>query len=45
MTATLTLMKNVLTPLAKTVLVSLELTAAESAIPTATQKKIFSSGT
>ena len=38
-------MKNVLTPLAKSVLIPLELTSAESAIDTAIQKKLFGSGT
>ena len=37
----LPLMKNVLTPLAKSVLVSLGLTAAASAIDAATQKKFY----
>ena len=36
---------NVLKPLAKSVLVPLELTAAASATDTAIQKKIFGSGT
>ena len=45
MTAVLPLMKNVLTPLAKSVLVSLGLTAAASTTDAAIQKKIFVSGT
>ena len=43
--AGLPLMKNVLTLLAKGVLVPLESTAAESATDAAIQKKIFGSGT
>ena len=38
-------MKNVLTPLAKSVLISLGLTTAASATDAAIQKKIFRSGT
>ena len=41
----LPLKANVLKPLAKSVLVPLELTAAASATDTAIQKKIFGSGT
>ena len=44
MTAGLPLMKNVLTPLGKSVLVSLELTTIASATDAAIQKKIFGSG-
>ena len=43
--AGLPLMKNVLTLLAKGVLMPLESTAAESATDAAIQKKIFGSGT
>ena len=45
MTAGLPLMKNVLTPLAKSVLIPLGLTAAASATEAAFQKKIYGSGT
>ena len=45
MTAGLPLMKNVLTSLAKSVLVPLGLTVAASATDAAIQKKIFGSGT
>ena len=41
MTASSLLMKNVLTTSAKSVLVTLELTAAQSATDAAAQKKIF----
>ena len=41
----LTLMKNVLKPLAKSVLIPLGLTAAASATDAAIYKKIFESGT
>ena len=44
MTAGLPLMRNVLTPLAKSVLAPLGLTAAASATDAAMQKKIFGSG-
>ena len=44
MTAGLPLMKSVLTPLGKSVLVSLELTTTASATDAAIQKKIFGSG-
>ena len=44
MTAGLPLMKNVLTPLAKRVLVTLRLTTVSSAADAAIQKKIFGSG-
>ena len=44
MTAGSPLMKNVLTPLAESVLVPLGLTAAESTTDAAIQKKIFGSG-
>ena len=37
-------MKNVLKPLAKSVLIPLQLTAASSAINAAMQKKMFGSG-
>ena len=45
MTAGLPMMKNVLTPLRKSVLIPLVLTAEASAIDAAIQKKIFGSGT
>ena len=45
MTASLGLMKNVLTPLAKSALIPLGLTAAASATHVAIQKKIYGSGT
>ena len=45
MTASLPLMKNVLTPLAKSALIPLGLTAAASATHAAIQKKIYGSGT
>ena len=45
MTTALPLMKNVLTPLAKSVLVSIGLTAAASATDAAIQNKTFGSGT
>ena len=45
MTAVLPLIKNVCTPLAKSMLVSLGLTAASSATDAANQKKIFGLGT
>ena len=45
MTAGLSLMKNVLTPLAKTVLIPLGLTAVASATDAAIQYNIFGSGT
>ena len=45
MTAGLPLMKNVLTPLSKSVLVPVGLTAAASATDAAIQKKVFGSGT
>ena len=45
MAAGLPLMKNVLTPLVKSVLIPLGLTTAESAIDAAFQKKVFGSGT
>ena len=38
------IMKNVLKPLAKSVLIPLQLTAASSAINAAMQKKMFGSG-
>ena len=44
MTAGLPLMKNVITPLAKSVLIPLGLTATASATDAAIQKKIFRSG-
>ena len=44
MTAGLSLMKNVLTPLAKSVLIPLGLTAAASATEAAFPKKIYGSG-
>ena len=40
----LLIMKNVLKPLAKSVLIPLQLTAASSAINAAMQKKMFGSG-
>ena len=45
MTAGLPLIKNVLTRLVKSVLISLGLTAAASATDVVIQKKIFGSGT
>ena len=45
LTAGLPLMKSVLTPLAKSFLISLGLTAAASATDAAIQKKIYGSGT
>ena len=45
MTAVLPLIKNVYTPLAKSMLISLGLTAASSATDPANQKKIFGLGT
>ena len=45
MTAGLSLMKNVLTPLAKSVLIQLELTAVASEKHVTIQKKILGSGT
>ena len=45
MTAVLPLIKNVYTPLAKRMLISLGLTAASSATDAANQKKIFGLGT
>ena len=45
MTTALPLMKNVLTPLAKSVLVSIGLAAAASATDAAIQNKTFGSGT
>ena len=45
MTAGLSLMKNVLAPLAKSVLIQLGLTAAASEKHVTIQKKIFGSGT
>ena len=44
MTASLQLMKNVLTPSAKRVLIPLELTAAAAATDAAIQSKIYGSG-
>ena len=45
MSADLSLMKNVLTPLAKSILILFGLTAAASATDAAIQKKLFGSGT
>ena len=45
MAASLPMMKNVLTPLAKSVLMPLGLTAAISATDAATQKNIYGTGT
>ena len=45
MTTALPLMKNVLAPLAKSILLSLGLPAAASAADEAIQKKIYDSGT
>ena len=45
MTSGLPLMKNVLTPLAKSVLIPLRITEAASATEAAIQEKIYGSGT
>ena len=45
MTANLLLMKNILTPLNKNLLISLGITATASETDAAIQKKIFGSGT